>query len=257
MQKVAEGARFGPFQQGIGVGVDVDQGSQVTAIINEAGSREQLLELLVRCTKDRIGFMMSICETCLNDSLAKQDPGLVRSGRVLNVQSQSAARPEHAVNFPQGAVLFRDPVEHAVEVDRVELAVAKTGQILGVAGLERQRFRLPQPRHVDTAFQRIDPDDVALRADQAGDELGKPSCSYADVQDVLAGLDRERTDQELAVVKLNYPGLCIVSGQFGSIPFKADRSGSLRHCQYPSPLCLTVCMSNGTHRTLRLRLRCC
>jgi hypothetical protein len=84
-----------------------------------------------------------------------------------------------------------------------------------------------------------DPNDVALRADQAGDEFGKPSCSGADVEDVLAGLEGERTDQELAVVKLNDPGLFIGAGKFWSIPFKTDRSGRLWHCQCPSPLCLT------------------
>ena len=41
---------------------------------------------------------------------------------------------------------------------------------------------------------------------------------------MLAGLECERTDQELAVVELNDPGLFIVSGKFGSIAFKADRS---------------------------------
>ena len=66
------------------------------------------------------------------------------------------------MNFPQGAILLRDPVEHAVEVDRVELTVAKAGQILRVAGLERQCFRLPQPCDVDAALQWIDSDDAAL-----------------------------------------------------------------------------------------------
>jgi hypothetical protein len=103
-----------------------------------------------------------------------------------------------------------------------------------VAGLERQCLRLPQPCDVDAACQGVDPDDVTLRADQAGDEFGKPSCSSTDVQDVLGGLDSERANQELAVVKLNDPGLFIVSGQLGSIPLKADRSGGLWHCQYPS-----------------------
>ena len=78
------------------------------------------------------------------------------------------------------------------------------------------RSRLPQPRHVDAALQRVDPNDVALRADRAGDEFGKPSCSGADVEDVLAGLEGERTDQELAVVKLNDPGLFIGALFFSS-----------------------------------------
>ena len=97
-EKIAEGARFRPFQQGIRVRVDVDQGSQVTAIIDEAGSRKQLVELLVRGTENRIGFIMPV-RNGLYDGLAKQNPGLVRFGRVLNVQSEPAARLEDAVNF--------------------------------------------------------------------------------------------------------------------------------------------------------------
>ena len=112
-----------------------------------------------------------------------------------------------------------------------------------MAGLECQRLRLPQPCDVDATLQWVDPDDGAVRADQAGDKFGKPSCSGADIEHVLTGLEGKRTDQELAVVKLDDPGPFVVSGQFGSIPFKTDRSGSPWHYQYPSPLQLTACMS--------------
>jgi hypothetical protein len=110
------------------------------------------------------------------------------------------------VDFPQGAVFLRDPVEYAVEIDRIELTVAKPGQILRAAQLERQRFRLPQPRDVDAAFQRVDSDDAALRADQAGNEFGQASRPGADVENMLACVQRQGTDQELAVMELNDAG---------------------------------------------------
>ena len=50
--------------------MDVNEGSQVAAMIDEAGSREQLFQLFVGGAENRIGFVMPIRETCLTDSLA-------------------------------------------------------------------------------------------------------------------------------------------------------------------------------------------
>src|SRR5215217_1415999 len=53
LQEIAECTRLRPFQQGAGVDVDVDESSQVTAIVDESGSRKQLPELLIRRAEDR------------------------------------------------------------------------------------------------------------------------------------------------------------------------------------------------------------
>ena len=50
----------------------------------------------------------------------------------------------------------------------------------------------------------------------------------ADIEHVIAGLERERADQEFAVVELHEPGLLIGPSELGRVLFKADDAASLR-----------------------------
>ncbi|WP_225670250.1 hypothetical protein [Bradyrhizobium hereditatis] len=84
-----------------------------------------------------------------------------------------------------------------------------------------------------------------MRADQTGDEFGEPSRSSTNVEDALARLQRQRSDQELAVLELDNAGLLVAAGKLGSIPFKADRSAGPWHRRCPSPLRLIACASHN------------
>ena len=142
VQKIAEGARFRPFQQGICVGVDVDQGSQVAAVVNEPGSCEQLLQLFVRRTQNRMGFVMPIRKARLQNGFTKQSPGLVRPGRVLNIQSQPATRLEDVRSLPEFG-----PVRHKVW-SALREEVLKAQQLAGGAGAARASGALEDAAHV-------------------------------------------------------------------------------------------------------------
>ena len=113
-----------------------------------------------------MGFGMAVTEADLPDGFAQQRAQLVRFGGVLDVQPEPAAGLQDAVDFLQRLRLVLDPVQHAVEIDGIEFAVAKARQVFGPAGLEGQRLRLPQTRDRDPVFERIDADDAPGRADE-------------------------------------------------------------------------------------------
>ncbi|MCP1830425.1 hypothetical protein J2R76_007125 [Bradyrhizobium sp. USDA 4532] len=120
-------------------------------------------------------------------------------------------------------------MEDAIEIDRVELRVVEARQFFGAPGGELEVIPLPKARNFDAAGKWIDTDHAAVRTDQSGDEFRKPAGSRPDVEHVLAGLDGERPDQELAVAKLNESRFIIGAGELRGIVFKADVAGSSRH----------------------------
>lgn len=124
-------------------------------------------------------------------------------------------------------------MEDAVEIDRVELRVVEAQQIFGAPGGELEVIPLSKARNFDAAGKWVDTDHAAVRADQPGHEFRKPAGSRPDVEHVLAGLDGERPDQELAVAKLNKSCFIIGAGELRSIVFKADVASSSRHFERP------------------------
>jgi hypothetical protein len=113
------------------------------------------------------------------------------------------------MNLLECPALVFNPVQYAVEIDRVECPVAKARQIFGPASLECQRFRLPQTRDGDPVLERIDPHDTSDRADEACRKLGQATGARTDIEHVITMFQRQRTYQEFAVVKLHDAGLLV------------------------------------------------
>src|SRR5579883_3158937 len=72
VEEIAERACLGPFEQGVGIAVDLDQRSQIAAIVGEAGLGEQSPELIVAETENRMRVSAMAAETGLLDRLPQQ-----------------------------------------------------------------------------------------------------------------------------------------------------------------------------------------
>src|SRR5438876_2661399 len=112
----------------------------------------------------------------------------MRLCRVLRIQAESPSRLQHAKDFLEHVRLILDPMEHAVEVDHVELTRSEFGEILRTPDRKHQPVRCTRLRDRNPVGQWINRNHRSFRRDLPGDMLSEPPGSGPDIEHELARL---------------------------------------------------------------------